>query len=421
LVDGAARRLGLWLLGACFATASWNAVYFHGLQLCDWFLLAAAMATALDVLSRPEVLRLPPPGIWVGGLLIALAGIWTAVFPASAAYLSHRYNPISNLPLLGAGGGNLEQLAKFEIALLAVPAVVLAARPALREIRSLADCLVFAGVASSFVALTDKLGYTHINARLVGAIDISGRESGLTQAPNHLAVAIVLAIPLGAALAARRRSIGWASVVMLLVGLYLSGSRGGLVAGVAALPATLLVIQRTRNSLFWVVSATLVGIAAFAPDLSRLAGSTRLSSGGAVESDLLRRQLLQQALHDWAHSPLHGIGFAEITSAHEGHLQLLAAGGLCAFVGFVVYMGSALRRMAAASHADEVLGRALAVSTVAWLALMFVENQLTNVYLYAPIGLILALAEHNQRSADAGRLTAPTRQVSVRSRAAATV
>ena len=395
-LDRGSRRLSVGLLGACFATISWNAVLLHGIQFADWLLLAAAIAIGMDVLASQDVVRLPPAGMWLGAGLIATAGLWSALSPASPNYLAQRYVAPNAYEIYGHGkraASNLAQLGKFEIALIVLPALVACVRLSHRDVRWLANCSLFAAVVNALVAVSDKFVHTTLSDRLLGFADSSGREAGLTLQPNHLAVAIVFAIPIATTWLASRRSRGVVVLVILFVGLFLTGSRGGLVAGVLALSLSIVSMQRIRRAAFWLGSAALLVFAALANDLSRVAGLTRFRDATAQLSDSSRLHLIGQGFADWFHSPWHGIGFIAATDAHEVHLQLLAAGGVLALAGALAYGAVMLSAARAAAHSDEILGRALLIIVCSWLALMFVENQLTNLYLFAPVALSLALID----------------------------
>lgn len=409
---GVAGRAGLGLLGAAFATASWNAVFFHGLQVTDWLLAVAGALLLLDALGRRSPIRGLPAGMTIGAVLLAGAGCWSVLVPTSLNYLNTRVVEVSPYAVYGRGRGESSDgssLIKFEIALFVLPLLLCVAAATPRQVRRLLDVTLLGTTANALVAISDKVAHTGISTHLLGFHDITGRQSGLTQQPNHLGIAIVLAVPLAVAWMTQRKRSGIVIVAILLAGLYLTGSRGGLVAGAGAVPITMLAIRRTRSAGFWLSASGLVVIGAFA---NTLLSHTRFRSATGRASDLSRSQLRNQAWRDWLHSPWHGIGFSKLTEAHEVHLQLLAAGGVVALLGFAVYMTSVMRRAVAAARVEPIYGRALLVALFAWLALMFVENQLTVLYLYVPIAAVIALTPTGVRDVLRESGTGPKKKVS---------
>ena len=77
-------------------------------------------------------------------------------------------------------------------------------------------------------------------------------------------------------------------------------------------------------------------------------------------------------------------------SAHEVHLQLLAAGGLIGLLGYVVYWVSACKLGFRAAKVDQLLAPLLCASIICFLVINFVENQVADLYLYVPVALLSA-------------------------------
>jgi hypothetical protein len=119
-----------------------------------------------------------------------------------------------------------------------------------------------------------------------------------------------------------------------------------------------------------------------------IAAESRLAGGFGAESDYARSLLQQQGLLDFQLSPIYGIGFQYLDSAHEVHLQLLAAGGLIALLGYVVYWWSAARMGFKATKVDQLLAPLLCASIISFLVINFVENQVADLYLYVPVALL---------------------------------
>ena len=62
-----------------------------------------------------------------------------------------------------------------------------------------------------------------------------------------------------------------------------------------------------------------------------------INSTSGAASDASRARLANQAILDFRHNPITGIGYSFITGGHVVPLELLAAGGVFALAGFVVY------------------------------------------------------------------------------------
>lgn len=399
MADPPVGRIGVLLLGLCFATASWNAVVLHGFQLADWMLAAAAVVVALDCIPEFDAIRPPPVGMWLGAILLILSGVWSAVEAPSAGYLAQRYVIVNPYLAYGNGkapAGSLTQLAKFEIALIVLPIVVSCARLTRRDVAFLVDCWLVGTTINALCAISDQFLHTAFYRSLVGFVDVTGRQAGLTQQPNHLALAIALAIPIAATWLNRRRVPGVLMLIVLFVALLLTGSRGGLLVGILALPVTMLALNETRRWAFWCVGGGLLAFAAYASNPARLVAHTRFGSQAAKLSDSSRLHLLRQGIADWLHSPWHGVGFTVINDAHEVHIQLLAAGGVVAMAGALAYGYSMVGAARRSARMDPLLGRALLIAICSWLLCMFVENQLTNLYLYMPVALVAVLGQQGE-------------------------
>ena len=392
-----ARGVGVGLLALSFFTVTWNGIIIAGLQPSDTFLFLAFGVLGVDALARSSSFRLPVAVVGGAGF-VAVAGLITHFRPTTATYETYRFvagNVLSTLGERRYASNNLQQLVKFEIALLVLPAVVALLRPTRREVRLLADCWLASATVNCLLGISDIAGLTSVSQHILGYSDASGRVAGLTAQPNHLAVATVLALPVALTwlVRPRRRVIGGVLLVILLVGVDVSGSRGGLVAAALAMVTTVVFVRRLHRVGRGILLLLPLVVALF---LELATSLTATSVGGRTDvaaSDAERYNLRTQALKDVLHSPVHGIGFDHLFEAHEVHLQVLAAGGLIAFAGFLLYAVGVARRAPLAMRTDPLLGPALAASLLTWFALQFVENQIADRYLYVPVALLLALAE----------------------------
>jgi hypothetical protein len=392
------RRLGSLLLTLSFLTISWNAVRIEGFEPGQILLAVAVAILGLDALGARRTIDIPT-AMLVGALLIASAGLLCAVFPVSPSYIGSRFNPISPTTIIS--GGNLAQLAKFEVALIGVILAVLLLRPTITEARRLTGAWAISALISAAVAASDASGHTNISARLLGFIDSSGRQAGLTEQANHLAVSMAIVVPVllywilhGRA---RTKIVGALALGLVTYGSLLAGSRGGFAGMLFAVAFFVLLTPRLRLPalLFGIpllAFAACVAVLAFPSVVTTVATDIRLAGNLGAVSDVAHLFSLQQGLLDVQQSPIYGIGFQVINGATEVHLQLLAAGGVLALVGYLVYWFTVLRAWFAARHIDEALATALVTSILTFLFLNFVESQVADTYLYVPAAILVSLA-----------------------------
>jgi hypothetical protein len=396
------QRLGYWLLLLGFVFVPWNAVQVQGLPLSDLLLLPASGVLILDAVASRAAPLLPAP-LKIGVALFVAAGFLAALDPPGSTYLSGRVQTISVQQIaLGASArssSDLLELAKFLVAVLVLPlAASLAVRGAPQRAIRLGCAWLLGIMVSAIISVTDENGITHVSSSLLGFTDVSNRQPGLSSQPNHLGVQCVIAAPLALMLllqAGRRRwfAMGW--VVAASGGIYASASRG---AAVAAIVAVVLVIigqprVRRHGSAITAVAALAVATLSVNGVFRPLFVKLRLSGNGASTSasDAARALVRHQAILDFYHRPIFGIGFGYIDDAHAIYLQLISAAGVIGALAFVVYVGGTLKLAWTGVRIEQELVRALAICTMAWLVIGLVENEVADQYLYVPIALISAL------------------------------
>lgn len=409
----AVRRMfpdtGTALLGMAMIALPWNAVRTNGVALGDALLLLATAFIGLDILRSRATLWLPA-GFWIGGLFIALSGVWVFLVPTSPDYMMGRLDPTSAVQKYGTLTSampktNLTNLLQFELSLLLVPLLIVAAAKTAQTLYRLLDCFIFSAVISSVFAVMDATGVANISGSLLGFAGMSYRASGLGSHPNQLATNIALAIPLVLLwfLGSKRRRMAAITVIGILgLGMVVTGSRGGILGagfGIMLVIWTVPSVRRRIRLLASVLGLVGAGVVLASPGLLEfLHGSLRFAPGEATQSNLARIQALHQATADFLHAPLHGIGFAVVHDAQEVHLGLLAAGGLLAFVGFVVYAATALDLGRTATPFVPLhLIRVLLASVAVLLALGFVGNAVIDLYLYIPVGFLAGVAQIYRR------------------------
>lgn len=425
-VRGGPRLVGAVFLVLALGAISWNAVHIGPLEPGDALLLVAAFALAIDALRRRRAPWMPALMLCGAGL-IAASALLTALAPPSASYLSGRVSFPNPYVIYGlhslTSDGDLVSLGKFLVALLLLPMIVQVMEPSRREIRVLAGAWAFSALISAGVAILDASGHTHISADLLGYVPGGGRQAGLSIQPNHLAVALILTTPvvLSWVRSASRvmRLVALPALLVLAAGVLLTSSRGGFVGLLIAAGLTIILVPELRPSpRVLAVVLPLGGMALLglgASLLPELATQSRLAAGLGDLSDAQRALLQTQAIADFSVSPIHGIGFDHVDEAHQVFLQLLAAGGVIGLLGYATYWIGVLRTGLFARRLDPNIASVLLVSSLCFLALNLVENQVTDRYVYVPAALIVGLAALRRRAAESSparvRTAAPGRPV----------
>lgn len=395
-VDGRTLRdVGAGALAAAALTASWGALSVAGLQPVDLLLAVAGTCFLYDTIATMAAPR-ATRWIWVGALtLLTVVGIHLLV-STSTSYLTGRVD-VSDISSVGQHGppNSAVQGLQWLVALAVVPVLIITAGERREKYLKWIAVAWAAGIAASAaVAVSDFAGVTVIGQNLLGFVNITGRQSGLATHPVNLGVACGIAAPVAVFVLARRRLVGTGLVGLLGAGALLSGSRGAQAAFVLAVAFTLALVARSRRSaprLFVLAGGALAAVVFLAPDVVSGFLRFRSSAADAGESDRGRQLLAEQALLDFQERPFVGIGLGYVTAAHSIYLQVLAAGGLLLAVGIAAYFASAVRAAWRLRGDPNPLGGFLLVSLMTWLAVGVVENQLTDRYLYFPIGCIAAL------------------------------
>lgn len=392
-------RAGTALLTLSLLAITWNGVVIFGLHPADWLLLAAApfvVAAAVAAGTRPYL----PRAMWIAGGIIGLAGALSILFPVPEAYLLTRYYDATVGAAFSVPGtaGNLYALAKFELALLLLPLVMGLAVARQTTAERFASAFALSALASALVAITDAVGATHIGTGLLHIVDTSGRHSGLAAQENHLAVSVALATPIVLRWLIRPhvgiKLAGLTGVAVIFAGIVVSGSRGGAAGCVLAAVLSVLIVRSLRGARWPLALAGLLSAAVvifYSPASEFFGTQLRLLGNLGSASDAGRSLLLQEGWADFGQSPAFGIGFYFLTAAHDAFLQLLAAGGIIALLGYLLYWGNALGMGIGMLARGSALGSALLVSVVVFLMLNFVENQIGDLYLYVAPALLVAL------------------------------
>ena len=244
-----ARGVGVGLLALSFFTVTWNGIIIAGLQPSDTFLFLAFGVLGVDALARSSSFRLPVAVVGGAGF-VAVAGLITHFRPTTATYETYRFvagNVLSTLGERRYASNNLQQLVKFGRAARAA----CRGRPPPSDAQGgEAACRLLARLGHGELPVR-HLRYRgpHVgesaHPRLQRCQWSRRRADGTAESPCRrdrpaLPVALTWLV------SPRRRVIGGARLVILLVGVDVSGSRGGLVAAALAMVTTVVVRRLHR-------------------------------------------------------------------------------------------------------------------------------------------------------------------------------
>lgn len=386
------------LLAAAFSS-TWTAFNIGGLQLVDIFLVILLPVILFDALSHHTSMLLPT---WIGIPVVAVVfiGFFRIFAPTEDVYMKIRFTllPAERADVASGSEGALVTGIRWLVALAIVPAfTAYLTHENPKILPRLAMSWALGAAVSAVAAVTDFLGVTGINVYLTDFVHISGRQGGLSSHPNNLGVACAIAIPAAMYLFTRHHTAGVITLVALLAGTALSGSRGSQVAALLAVVLTLLLSSSSRKvvlRLLIVAAAVGFALVAIFPDtLTAVLGLFRFSDSSSVEqSDLGRELLARQAVADFGHDPAFGIGLEILTHAHSVPLQLLASGGLALATSMTIFfIGAVSSGWRNRTEFDGLTGT-LTVSVLIWIGLGLIENQLTDRFLYFPIAVIAGVA-----------------------------
>lgn len=398
-------RVGAGLIAAFAFTASWDLVEIAGVNVRLVLLLLGT--AVLAVVQATE--RLPPIPWWVHCFGLAAIAVTSlqVLFPISSVYLDSRYLDSELGVALGSRPGVLFALSYLLLNVYLVPiGVVLAAMAVPRVLRWIIIAFVGGVAMSSLAAYLGFVGYPWLADLLAPPFPVGVRAVGYTSHPLHLATSGVMALGLAVWVAVQRKSMtawfGRAAVLAIVLGLYSSGSRGGIASGVfvLALCAVLIPSVRRRGHVVVAALATAVGLVIlFAPAFAANVLRTTRIVGETDVSDLGRRQVFEQALSDFVHSPVFGIGTRFIAEAHVLYVGVLAGGGVILFLGYVLFNIGSLRAAHQARAVDGPLAGALLATLIGSLAYWTVGNEFAVATVQIVYGiLIAALVVHPPRA-----------------------
>jgi hypothetical protein len=389
-------------VGILMLTITWNGFRAGGGAVGDLFLVAA-FATVVVSLLVEHRWPVVPPWLAFAGITFLLAGLLAGIFPESHA-LSAQTNleqeSLAIIPGYLPARSNTSYLLKFEIAVVLTPLLIAAAATTRTRVIRLLDIWTIGCVINAAVGVLDIAGLHLAPHALAGH-----RSSGLTIHPNYLALTALMGTPTAMIWLGRSRRwtiAGAISVLLLIGGAYASGSRDGIVTVAGAIIVTAFAVPRFRRVLvpalpllLGAVAAVFVLVLMFTKLGSTILQHIRLSGNDASASgsNLQRTTAAHVAFVQIGARPVEGVGFAVIEDAQDIYLQILAAGGVIAGVGFIAYVGGLLTsswRAWRLTPRDEVV--AVTVIVISWLVNGIFDSQLADKYVYVIPGILIAMA-----------------------------
>jgi len=230
-------------------------------------------------------------------------------------------------------------------------------------------------------------------------------NKGLFGDPNDLALTLIAILPFTIAL--RRRAspvrnvlLVWLPVAVIIYGIYVTRSRGGVLALACVLG--LLVRHRLGNSL----SLATAGIAVVGLMGAGFVGSRSMSMDQSAEG---RVEMWSAGLQNLKGSPVWGIGFSNfdgvnVKAAHSAYVQCFAELGI---VGYVLWLAlmmvtlDDLRQIHATAQAEDadlrLWGRAIQVSLIGFLIGAIFLSRAYDVQLFILLGLGTAIGDVARR------------------------
>ncbi len=392
--------LGVVLIGMFCFTASWDEVLLGPVNVRQLCLLLGGLLLAFTL----DLRRLPPIPWWLHayGLTAIVVTCFQLLYPISQAYLDTRYATSASGQSLGERAGALPSLASLLLNNYGVPIVIILACMALPgALRWLIGSYV---VGAAFCCLAGVLGYYGFPVLIdtFGGVPWAAgvRASGFTSHPLRLGTAGMMATALACWMVLQKHPLlkwgGWGSLPLLLGGVYVSGSRGGILAAVLVLGLSMFLLPDVRRRVHEVVGAVAVVVLAllfaFPSVIESLLGQTRLGGDQTTTaSDVGRSQVLAQGLDDWHASPIYGIGIQYIAEAHTLYVGVLAAGGIIFGVGFWLFNIGSMVTAVQSLKIDRALGGALVATLGATLFYWTVADLIQTKTVATVFGFVVAL------------------------------
>jgi hypothetical protein len=283
----------------------------------------------------------------------------------------------------------VQGILRLTYAVVVLPCAIMLWRPSVGRIAVLAGFYV----AGTTISVLYGAAYGH---------PADGRNLGLTLHPNglgHTAMLAVALLPfLVRVLPAARFAALFAGVVCTY-GIWISGSRGSLIAlTLVALVYVLRERSATAALFAWGGFTVLVLV------WQRLVSDTSNNvlsrvAGGGSSSDATGQRLL--ALHDSLHEihehPLLGNGFGTIRAAQDAYVQIFAALGIFGLIGFILVLTALALPLFTAKEPI----RLLAYAAVGYAVLAPFTDSTSDTLVWAALSLCMGARD----SPEAGQVT----------------
>ena len=363
--------------------------------------------------------------ILLAGLTIAMNGVrvtnWLTisdVFLVGAAmflFVTQRQWQVANrsyiVALVGVGlvavGGSLSSFAseavssglsslvRFSAASVGIILIFYMWNPSKIQLFVLTIAVVMSAVGSGLYALIVE-----------HASPYNMRVEGLTVHPNHLAMASVLCFGPALALCWRHSIVGLFGVfssVVLVLAVYVSGSR----AGVLGLAVALLVVMLSPKGLSlarWLAGVAFVGSAGVVLSevlsfnqlaLSRNGAIGRLFNEGTTSSvsNQARMSQLTESVAAISHNPLLGVGFDTARDAHNLFLQVWSAAGVVGLVGLMLVVWVILVQpwlSVRSTCSSDMMVYGMLASVAGFLSVSMFQPQIWDRYVWFLLSLAIA-------------------------------
>ncbi len=386
------------MIGAAVCS-TWGILHISILQIADIFLVgAAALALGLFIFSGlrftiPYWIFAPPAALLACSLIRVIS-------PVPEFFYSERFQLAIYKP------GSLVKASFWLLAILVIPLCVMACAAINKRSPSWIAYGFLVGVCiSASVGISDFLGFTHVAASY-GYQTITMRQAGLTAHPNTLGFVSIISVPIAIhLLASESARVKWLStlaVALLCGGVVVSGSRAAQVLFIPVVIASIIVTPApvraaVRNWIAMLMAGGLIaGVIALFTVIPESTRDQLLRFGSnnsnAADSDSERGILASQALNDFFHFPVAGIGIKHIADAHSVYLQLISSGGLILLFAMLVYWIGCIRNGIALTRLGVTIAPFLTIGVIAWMMLGIVENPISDRYLYYTVACIAGLA-----------------------------
>lgn len=372
-------------------TATWNGVKVEQvLTLSDIGLILGFLAALPVILAQGSSIRLPP---W----LVAPVVVLMIVSLIGIIFFGH--------PVTG-----VVPTFRLAAAMILAPMLIGIMGSRLGIVTLLVDAWIASMAVSGLIATADYLFGTGFGPAITG-IPAFSRSAGIATHPNHLAITAVLTIPLCIARLSASRTTGGrllsgVGVTAAALAILVSGSRGGLIAGIAAFLLALLWMQsriRSRSAMRLAIVAALAStiFMILSPSTSFVAIERTFGQSPSEQTEVsnrLRAESRSDAIEVIKKNPLVGSGTDWLRGVSNIYLQLLAASGIVGLIAYLTYLLGYFRLSIKLRSSDRIpidlraIAAGAGLSAVLLALVGVVENQISDRYLYFPCGFVLAVS-----------------------------